>query len=233
MKESRLIRSSRLAARNAALALVLLAPGMASGQDASPAAPQEQAPATAPKQDKPKSANENAQAVNPTRFGKPPEDDAFGAYQRGLYKTAYNLALPRAEAGDAAAQVLVAEILSRGLGVPFNPAEAAKWYGKAAEQGSPEAQFRYSAILLDGQYVAKDPAKARQLTEAAANAGNAAAQFNLGQMRPPSRRPTGCDKPRPAAVFRAFSCLSRDFVVLERHYRSPRAPVQTSIRIDK
>nr|WP_323748420.1 tetratricopeptide repeat protein [Phyllobacterium sp. 0TCS1.6A] len=185
-----MIRSSRLAARNAALALVLLAPSMAFGQDASPAAPsagspaapQEQAPATAPKQDKPKSANENAQAVNPTRFGKPPEDDAFGAYQRGLYKTAYNLALPRAEAGDAAAQVLVAEILSRGLGVPFNPAEAAKWYGKAAEQGSPEAQFRYSAILLDGQYVAKDPAKARQLTEAAANAGNAAAQFNLGQM---------------------------------------------------
>lgn len=55
-------------------------------------------PETTPKQDKPKSPNDPAlETVNPTRFGKGPEDDAFGAYQRGLYKTAYNLALPRAE----------------------------------------------------------------------------------------------------------------------------------------
>ena len=40
----------------------------------------------------------------------------IGAFQRGLYMTALNLALPRAEAGDPAAQTLVAEILSRGLG---------------------------------------------------------------------------------------------------------------------
>src|SRR5690606_37113597 len=54
--------------------------------------------------------------VDPQRFASPP-DDAFGAYQRGLYITALNLALPRADGGDAAAQTLVAEIYSRGLGV--------------------------------------------------------------------------------------------------------------------
>ncbi|TGV80933.1 sel1 repeat family protein, partial [Mesorhizobium sp. M00.F.Ca.ET.158.01.1.1] len=67
-------------------------------------------------------------SVNPDRFGAKPADAAYGAFQRGLYKTAYNLALVRAQNGDPAAQTLVAEILSRGLGVPLNSAEAAKWY---------------------------------------------------------------------------------------------------------
>ena len=39
-------------------------------------------------------------------------DPAYGAFQRGLYKTAYNLALPRAEQGDAAARVFS---LSQGV----------------------------------------------------------------------------------------------------------------------
>ena len=63
--------------------------------------------------------------VDPNRFGGPPADPAYGAYQRGLYLTALNLARPRAEAGDGAAQTLMAEILSRGLGVPRNETEAA------------------------------------------------------------------------------------------------------------
>src|SRR3546814_15880111 len=43
-----------------------------------------------------------------------PVDEAFGAYQRGLYVTALAIALPRAEAGDAAAQTLVAEMMTKG-----------------------------------------------------------------------------------------------------------------------
>lgn len=141
------------------------------------------APVTSTKQDRPKSAADpKLDAVNPTRFGQAPVDDAFGAYQRGLYKTAYNLALPQAEAGDGAAQVLLAEILARGLGVPVNMAESAKWYGKAADLGIPEAQFRYGAILLQGRYATKDPKKAKELMKAAADRGNAAAQFNYGQI---------------------------------------------------
>ncbi|MDH6231118.1 TPR repeat protein [Mesorhizobium soli] len=116
------------------------------------------------------------------RFGGPKTDPAYGAFQRGLYKTAYNLALPRAEAGDAAAQTLIAEILSRGLGVARNDKEAAKWYAKAAEQGVPEAQFQYALILLDGELAPKDRKAAYALMQSAAEAGNQLAQFNYAQM---------------------------------------------------
>ncbi|WP_292158800.1 tetratricopeptide repeat protein [Mesorhizobium sp.] len=124
----------------------------------------------------------SADSINPDRFGARPPDAAYGAFQRGLYKTAYNLAMVRAKNGDPAAQTLVAEILSRGLGVPLNAAEAAKWYGLAAEQGVPEAQFQYALMLLDGRYVKKDEKAAFALMQAAAEAGNRLAQFNFAQL---------------------------------------------------
>jgi TPR repeat protein len=121
-----------------------------------------------------------AGAVDENRFGGPPSDAAYGAYQRGLYMTALNLALPRAEAGDAPAQTLVAEILSRGL--KRDEAQAAKWYQLAAEQGVPEAQFQYALMLIDGRFVPKDAKGAYALMQAAAEAGNALAQFNFAQL---------------------------------------------------
>ncbi|MFE0016914.1 sel1 repeat family protein [Mesorhizobium sp. NPDC059054] len=130
----------------------------------------------------PATTTEPAANVDPARFGGRPPDAAYGAYQRGLYKTAYNLALERANKGDAPAQTLVAEILARGLGMPANAAEAAKWYQRAAEQGVPEAQFQYALILIDGRQVKKDEKKAQVLLQAAAEAGNPLAQFNLAQL---------------------------------------------------
>jgi uncharacterized protein len=143
--------------------------------------------ATAEKDDKPVMLKQPASTeplvpVNPSRFGEKPADEAFGAYQRGLYLTALNLALPRAEKGDPAAQVLAAEIYSRGLGVPVNPVEAARWYEKAADQGVTEAQFRYGAMLLSGKDIPRDKARAEKLMKAAAEAGNPMAQFNYGQL---------------------------------------------------
>ncbi|MEO5323929.1 tetratricopeptide repeat protein [Mesorhizobium sp. CC13] len=120
--------------------------------------------------------------IDPNRFGGKATDEPYGAFQRGLYKTAYNLGLPRAEAGDAAAQTLIAEILSRGLGMPRNDTEAARWYQRAAEQGVPEAQFQYALLLLDGKYVTRDEKAATALMQAAAEAGNRFAQFNYAQM---------------------------------------------------
>lgn len=117
----------------------------------------------------------------PSRFGQREADAAFGAFQRGLYITARNLALPRAQAGDKAAQTLLAEIYSRGLGVPLNPAEAKKWYGLAAAQGVPEAEFRYGVILL-AEGKEQDRAQARALMESAAAKGNALASFNMAQL---------------------------------------------------
>ncbi|WP_296743375.1 tetratricopeptide repeat protein [Mesorhizobium sp.] len=156
-----------------------------------PAAPSPNAPAPGVHVDKPIETTlpqpatmtpPSADSVNPDRFGAKPADAAFGAFQRGLYKTAYNLAMTRAKNGDAAAETLVAEILSRGLGVPVNPAEATKWYGLAAEQGVPEAQFQYALMLLDGRYVKKDDKEAYALMQASAEAGNRLAQFNFAQL---------------------------------------------------
>lgn len=120
--------------------------------------------------------------IDPDRFGDRPADVAYGAFQRGLYKTAYNLALERAKNGDPAAQTLVAELLSRGLGMRRDDKTAAGWYRRAAEQGVPEAQFQYALMLLDGKYVDKDEKEAFALMQAAAEAGNRFAQFNLAQM---------------------------------------------------
>lgn len=120
--------------------------------------------------------------VDPKRFGGRLPDEAFGAYQRGLYQTAYNLALPRAEAGDRAAQTLVAELLTRGLGISIDAKAAAGWYEKAAAQGVPEAQFQLALLKIDGKYVAKDEKAAIDLMRKAADAGNPLAQFNLAQL---------------------------------------------------
>src|SRR5690606_38215473 len=123
----------------------------------------------------------SVEEINPSRFGKVP-DAAYGAFQRGYYITALNLAKPRAEKGDGAAQTLIAEIYARGLGVARDEKEAAKWYAKAAEQGIPEAQFQYALLLIDGRYVEKDEEKAYELMKAAADRGNHLAEFNFAQM---------------------------------------------------
>ncbi|MGE3364445.1 MAG: tetratricopeptide repeat protein [Rhizobiaceae bacterium] len=136
--------------------------------------------------------------VDPKRFGGKVADAAYGAFQRGLYKTAYNLALPRAEQGDSAAQTLIAELLTRGLGVPADQEAAAKWYAKAAENGVPAAQFQYALMQADGKFVKKDGAGAMELMKAAADAGNTLAQFNLAQMYvQDDRGPSGFSKALP------------------------------------
>lgn len=111
-----------------------------------------------------------------------PIDEAYGAFQRGLYVTALDKALPRAQAGDAAAQTLVAEMMSRGLGILHDPKEAAFWYGQAAKRGDPAAMFQYALLLMEGRYVQRDKAKADDYMRRAAEAGNASAQFNWAQI---------------------------------------------------
>ncbi len=161
------------------LALLLLCAGLgAAVAGTEPAPPQLPQPATT----QPPGPLPSTDGPDPARFGKRPPDEAYGAYQRGLYKTAYNLALPRAQDGDPAAQTLLAELLSRGLGVPVDAAAAAKWYAAAAERGIPEAQFQYALMLLDGRFVKRDEREAHALMQEAAEAGNPLAQFNFAQL---------------------------------------------------
>ncbi len=110
-------------------------------------------------------------------------DQAYGAFQRGFYLTAMNLALPKAQLGDAGAQTLVAELLNNGLGVRRSPSDAAFWYEQAAKAGDANAQFKYALMLMDGRQVKRDRKRADEMMEKAARGGNAEAQFNIAQIR--------------------------------------------------
>lgn len=112
--------------------------------------------------------------------GKP--DEAYGAFQRGLFLTAVDKALPRAQLGDPAAQTLLAEVMSRGLGVKHDLKGAAFWYGQAAQGGDPSAMFKYALLLMEGKEVERDKAKADDYMRRAADAGNGSAQFNWAQI---------------------------------------------------
>jgi TPR repeat protein len=153
-----------------------------------------------------------AVTIDPSRFGAPQPDMAYGAYQRGLYLTALHLALPRAKAGDPAAETLAAEIYARGLGVPRNPDKAKELYGKAAAQGVPEAEFRYALILMGDKPPGQAPDDAFRFMKEAADAGHTMAQFNYAQMV--SARNPGSEG------------LARAFVYYERAARSGLADAQ-------
>ncbi|HWT30277.1 MAG TPA: SEL1-like repeat protein [Propylenella sp.] len=101
-----------------------------------------------------------------------PADYAFGAFQRGYFLTAFALALERAKGGDAAAQTLLGELLSRGLGVKQDLAAAADWYGLAAAQGEAEAIYALGRLYLDGRGVSQDVSRAADLLEKAAKQGH-------------------------------------------------------------
>lgn len=116
-------------------------------------------------------------------------DLAYGAFQRGYYLTAFQLALPQAETGDPAAQTLIAELYWSGLGVALDQKKAVEWYEFAAEAGGREAQFSLANLLLQGKVVDQDEKRGEELMRKAAAAGHARAQFNVAQIIT-ARRPT-------------------------------------------
>lgn len=107
-------------------------------------------------------------------------DAAFGAFQRGFFLTALKLALPRAEAGDAAAQTLIAEIYAKGLGVPENLPRASGWYALASKNGDALATFELALMYQEGHGVPKNRARAAELFQLAADRGSIPAKYNLG-----------------------------------------------------
>ncbi len=109
-------------------------------------------------------------------------DEAYGAYQRGLFLTAMEKALPRAQLGDGAAQTLIGELISNGLGVKRDPKAAAFWYQQGAEHGDASAMFKYALLLMEGDVVKKDKVKADALMKKAADLGNGSAAFNYAQV---------------------------------------------------
>lgn len=111
-----------------------------------------------------------------------PPDYAYGAFQRGWFLTAFARALDRATEGDAAAQTLLGELLSRGLGVKQDLAAAADWYRLAAGNGDAEAQYALGRLYLEGQVIEQDDARAADYFEMAADQGHAVAAREFAYM---------------------------------------------------
>jgi uncharacterized protein len=106
-------------------------------------------------------------------------DLAYGAFQRGFYLTAFDLAIQRAEAGDVAAQTLIGLIYEGGYGVPQSYSDAFTWYQLAANSHDREAQFALGMMYLQGRGVDQDRAKAADLFEMSAKQGQIDAMYNL------------------------------------------------------
>ncbi|MEO8882136.1 MAG: tetratricopeptide repeat protein, partial [Devosia sp.] len=106
-------------------------------------------------------------------------DDAYGAYQRGAYLTALAFALPRAQNNDHAAQTLIGEIYTHGLGVAQDDKKAAGWFDIASRHGDMLAAFELAILYQTGSGVPKDGKKAAALFKQAADSGYAPAKYNL------------------------------------------------------
>ncbi|HSP24355.1 MAG TPA: tetratricopeptide repeat protein [Saliniramus sp.] len=111
-------------------------------------------------------------------------DAAYGAYQRGLFLTAFLRATDRLERdpNDAAAMTLLGELHAQGLGIPQDFGKAAEWYRLAARRGDANAAFALGSLALEGRGMERDPDLARRHFEEAAEQGHAPAAYNLALM---------------------------------------------------
>lgn len=87
-----------------------------------------------------------------------------------------------AKGGDPLAFYEIGTRFTEGRGVKEDPAEAAKWYQRAADAGVIPAEYRLANLYEKGAGVARDSVKAKTLYLKAAAAGNASAIHNLAVM---------------------------------------------------
>ena len=161
-------------------------------------------------------------AVRPSGPATPDEvmAEAFGAFQRGYFVTALEMALPLAEAGLRSAQTLVGEIHAKGLGVRRDPALAGQWYRRAAAQGDAAALVALGLMALDREGSMDRKAAAGFLEQAAAK-GHAEAAFRLALLLLDGEARTR-NAPRAAALLRraAESGHAEAAYVLGQLYRA-------------
>jgi chaperonin cofactor prefoldin len=84
-------------------------------------------------------------------------------FDRANLKTALNVWMEAAQAGDAEAQNTVGEIYERGLGDTPNYEAAALWYQKATDQGYTRAMFNLGTLYEQGLGVPADKMRALNL----------------------------------------------------------------------
>src|SRR6185312_1325098 len=110
----------------------------------------------------------------------PNVDLVFGAYQRGQYKTAFDLATQRVqERSDPKAMTMLGELYANAMGVKHDDAKAAEWYQRAADGGDREGMFALAMLRLAGRGGPVNRDAAVQLLASSAKLGNPKAAYNL------------------------------------------------------
>ena len=133
----------------------------------------------------------------------------YNAAARHEWDVAFAEFLPLAEQGDMRAMMYLATMYRRGLGAPRNPAEAARWYSRAAELGNPTAQYNLAVHYRQGMGVDRDDARAREQSRSGPERASlpadptASIRSNGEDCRPvrtasPGTRPRGCASSRTA-----------------------------------
>ena len=130
---------------------------------------------------RPVAAQVTPPAAAPAHIGSRNDiDPAYGAYQRGYYLTAFQLATQRVEEKkDAKSMTLLGELYANGFGVARDDKKAADWYRLAAERGDREAMFALAMFHIGGRAGAVDREQAAKLLAAAAKLGHVAASYDL------------------------------------------------------
>ncbi len=101
----------------------------------------------------------------------------YVAYDRANYASALKIWLPKAQEGDAAAQLYVGEIFEKGLGSQVDYQAAAQWYEKAANQGNFQAQLNLGHLYEKGLGVAQNQETAMRWYRKSAGLDDAGLQF--------------------------------------------------------
>lgn len=99
----------------------------------------------------------------------------------GMRKTAIERLRTAAERGHVKAAVSMGDALLRGNGVPESPAEAMRWYRRAAESGSPAALVRLGDLYASRSAGMEAP-RALEWYRKAAEANSSVAMTRLGKM---------------------------------------------------
>lgn len=101
----------------------------------------------------------------------------YVAYDRANYASALKIWLPKAQEGDANAQLYVGEIFEKGLGAQADYQAAAQWYEKAANQGNFQAQLNLGHLYEKGLGVPQNTETAMRWYRKSAGLDEAGLQF--------------------------------------------------------
>lgn len=105
--------------------------------------------------------------------------EGYAAYQGGDYAAAFEAWRELAGKGDLAAMRNVGQLYRLGQGVERDPAEAARWFERAAELGLANAQANLGALYLAGDGVTQDSKRAALWFARAAHQGHVVSQYEL------------------------------------------------------